>query len=206
MSRFILVIVLLLAAGGAGFWIGRHHAAGGATEEKEPATNESSDEDKAVATVTAARVRQGEISDTLIAYGSVIADPGEVRVLSMQFESRVARVLVTPGQQVDANAEVMTIEASPDTRVALEDARNAAESANRDLQQTQQKFAQHLATNQELLQAQQTAKAADVKLQSMLERGEDKPEHLKSPMAGVVNKVAVQEGQIVAAGSPLIEI
>ena len=40
----------------------------------------------------------------------------------------------------------------------------------------------------------------------MLDRGVDKPQHLKAPMAGVVSKVDVQEGQIVAAGAPLLEI
>jgi RND family efflux transporter MFP subunit len=207
MARFILVIILLIVAAGAGYFIGQKHAGGGGKEQAEqPATTESSDEDKAVATVTVAKVRSGELSDTLTAYGSVIADPGEVRVLSVQFESRVTRVLVTPGEQVEAYAEVMIVEASPDTKVALEDARNAADAAKRDLQQTQQKFEQHLATNQELSQAQETSRAANLKLQSMLERGVDEPQHLKSPMAGVVNKVAVQEGQIVAAGNPLIEI
>src|SRR5439155_15791095 len=58
---------------------------------------------------------------------------------------------------------------------------------------------------QELQQAQQTLRAANLKLQSLLERGVDKTQHLKSPMAGVVSKVDVQEGQIVAAGAPLME-
>ena len=170
------------------------------------ASEPSEDDNSTVATVTAAQVRQADIAETFTAYGSVIADPGEVRVLSVQYESRIARVLATPGQSIDAGAEVISIEPSPDTRVALEDARNAADAAARDLAQTQERFNEHLANNQELAQSQQAQKAASLKLQSMLDRGVDRPQHLKAPMAGVVSKVDIQEGQIVAAGAAMIEI
>ena len=128
--RFILIALLLAIAAGAGFLVGRHTAPSG---EHEAATSEPADDNSTVATVTATQVRQGDIAETFTAYGSVIADPGEVRVLSVQYESRIARVLATPGQSIDAGAEVISIEPSPDTRVALEDARNAADAAAHDL-------------------------------------------------------------------------
>src|SRR5262249_50714725 len=122
-SRSILVIILIALAGGAGFWIGRHR--GGAEDKPDsPPTEPAADEDKAIASVTVATVREGEIADTIAAYGSVIADPGEVRVLSVPFEARVGRVLVTPGQEVSADMETLVLEASPDTKVALKDAQN----------------------------------------------------------------------------------
>jgi RND family efflux transporter MFP subunit len=200
--RSILILMLLAIAVALGFLAGKHSAGG----DHDAATSEPTDEKSEVATVTTARVRTGDVTETFAAYGSVIADPGDVRVLSVQYESRVSRVLVTPGQPIDAGAELIAIEPSPDTKVSLQDAQNAADAAARDLKQTQAKFNEHLATNQELTQSQESEKAANLKLQSLLERGVDKPQQLKSPMAGVVSKVDVQEGQIVAAGAPLIEI
>jgi RND family efflux transporter MFP subunit len=207
-SRVILVLILIAAGAGAGFFFGRHF--GGEEKEKnespEAASTQDSDDEHAVATITVAPVRMGQIVETIKAYGSVIADPAEVRVISVPFESRVGRVMTTPGQEISTDTELLQIEASPDTAVALQDARNVYESAQKDLEQTQQRFNDKLATNQELSAAQQTAKAAKLKLDSMVERGVGKQQHLTSPVAGMVSKLDVQEGQIVPAGGPLIEI
>jgi RND family efflux transporter MFP subunit len=115
-------------------------------------------------------------------------------------------VVTTPGQEISTDTELLQIEASPDTAVAFQDAKNSYESAQKDLEQTQQRFNDKLATNQELSGAQQTAKAAKLKLDSMVERGVGKQQHLTSPVAGMVSKLDVQEGQIVPAGGALIEI
>jgi membrane fusion protein, multidrug efflux system len=203
-SLVVLILVLIALAGGAGFWFG-HHSAGEKSEADAPTTQESDDE-KPVVSVVVAPVRQEAISETITAYGTVSADPAEVRVLSVPFESRVGRVLATPGQQVSPDSEVLQLDASPDAQVAMQDAKNSFEAAGRDLQQTEQRFADHLATNQEISAAQQALKSAKLKLDSLEERGVGKTQHLKPPLAGVVNKVDVQEGQIVPAGGPLMEI
>src|SRR5205823_1644498 len=132
---------------------------------------------------------ESEISDAITAYGSVIADPGEVRVLSVQFESRIVRVTVTPGQEVEADAEVIQLEASPDTKVALKDAQNALGAAGRDLEQIKQRYEQQLATQQDLSAAELSLKSAQLKVQSLIERGADKAQQVKAPMAGVVSKM-----------------
>jgi RND family efflux transporter MFP subunit len=199
------ILILLALVGGAGFWIG-HHTAGEKNEKEGESASTQESEDKPVVTVTVAPVRQDQISQTITAYGTVTADPAEVRILSVPFESRIGRVLVTPGQQVSADTEVIQLDASPDTQVAFQDAKNAFEAATRDLQQTEQRFADHLATNQELSQTQQALKSSKLKLSSLTERGVGSTQHLHPPMAGVVNKIDVQEGQIVSAGAPLMEI
>src|SRR5204862_966853 len=87
-----------------------------------------------------------------------------------------------------------------------QEAKNAAEAAQRDLKQVEQRFADHLATNQDLSQAQQAARSAELKLQSFEQRGVATEQTLKSDAAGIVGKINVQEGQIVAAGTALLEI
>lgn len=200
--RVIGIVVMLLLAAGIGFLAGRH----GVQREHETATSDPTDEQPATATVTAARVKQGDLTQTFTAYGSVTADPGDVRVLSVQYESRVVRVLVTSGQPIKSGTELIALEPSPDTREALLDAQNAAAAAERNLKQIQDQFNAHLATNQDLAQSQEAQRSANLKLQSMLERGVDKPQQLQAPTSGIVSKIDVQQGQIVAAGAPLIEI
>jgi RND family efflux transporter MFP subunit len=63
-----------------------------------------------------------------------------------------------------------------------------------------------LATNQDLSTSQQALAAAKLKLDSLVQRGVGQPHHLKANIAGVVSKVGVQEGQVVPAGGPLLEL
>jgi len=63
-----------------------------------------------------------------------------------------------------------------------------------------------LATNQDLSAAEKTARDAEAQLTTLQRAGAGGDNRIRSDMAGVIAKVNVQDGQIVAAGSPLIEI
>jgi membrane fusion protein, multidrug efflux system len=159
-----------------------------------------------VATVSVVPIRESSIAETIIAYGIVVSELGEVRVVSVASEVIVVRVLVTPGQEVAAGAPLIDIEASPATMLQLREAHNAAIAAQKDLEQVQQRYQQHLATNQELYTAQNALRLAEAKLQSLESSGAGKARHLKTDAPGVVSKVDVQVGQIVPTGNPLVEV
>jgi membrane fusion protein (multidrug efflux system) len=209
-GRVVLMIVIAVGAAASGYWYGAHHA----TEEKKDADEAGAttqpagaeDEVRPVAEVVVEPIRKGKITQTVTAYGSVVAEAGDVRIVSIGFETRIGKILVTPGQQVAADTELLVADASPDAIVALQDAKNAYEAATRDLAQAQQRFNDHLATNQELSQAQQAVTSAKLKLNSLVERGVDTPQRPTAGAAGLVSKVDVQEGQIVPAGGALVEI
>ena len=203
----IAIVLVALAAAAGGFWVGEHRAAHGDLRgEESDAATKPTDEDKPVAEVTVSPLRRGTIEQTITAYGSVIAQPGDVRVLSVPFESRVVQLLVTPGEQVAAGAELARLEASPDALVALQEAKNAAAGAEAELRRVQQRFSEKLATNAELGQAQQAAESSQLKLRSMTERGVGTPQTLKAAAPGIVSKIDVQEGQIVPAGGGIVEL
>jgi RND family efflux transporter MFP subunit len=90
--------------------------------------------------------------------------------------------------------------------VQFQQAKNAAEAARKELKQTQERFNLKLATNQDLSAAEKTARDAEVQLASLQRAGAGGDNRIHSDMTGVIAKVNVQDGQIVAAGSPLIEI
>ena len=164
------------------------------------------DEAKGAAAVKTAVIRFGAITQSITAFGSVTAEPGAVTVFSVPFESRVKHILISAGQQIDKDVALIEVEPSPEAKLALLEARNAVEAANKDLEQTQQRFNLKLATNTELLTSQQAAQVAKMRLESLQQRGEaEDSRKINADGPGLVSKVDVQEGQIVPAGGPLVE-
>src|SRR4051794_29073153 len=121
MKRVLLILVLVLAAAGAGFWFGRGHESG--KDPDDAASTQPAEDEKPVADVTVTPLKRAAIARTITAYGSVVAQAGNVRVLSVPFEARVVKAVAVAGQQVPADAEVIRVEASPDALVSLEEAK-----------------------------------------------------------------------------------
>src|SRR5207237_7386194 len=88
----------------------------------------------------------------------------------------------------------------------MQQAKNASEAAQKELKQTRERFNLKLATNQDLSAAEKTARDAEAQLTTLQRAGAGGDNRIRSDMAGVVAKVNVQDGQIVVAGSPLVEI
>lgn len=159
-----------------------------------------------VAQVQVAKVERKTITEKVIVYGSVVAQPGKTHSVSVAFETRVRHILVAPGQFVQENDPLTEIEPSPAAQLQFQQAKNAAEAARKELKQTQERFNLKLATNQDLSAAEKTARDAEAQLTSLQRAGAGSDNRIHSDMAGVIAKVNVQDGQIVAAGSPLVEI
>jgi RND family efflux transporter MFP subunit len=107
---------------------------------------------------------------------------------------------------VQENDPLTEIEPSPAAQLQLQQAKNASEAALKELQQTQERFKLKLATNQDLSAAEKTAGDAEAQLTALQRAGAGGDNRIRAGQAAVVAKVDVQDGQIVPAGSPLIEI
>jgi RND family efflux transporter MFP subunit len=210
MKIFSVLLLLLLVAGAAGYggyWYARRDGAARETTKGVSATTQSAEEEEQpVVPVTTTPLVRRRITETVAAYGTVVAQPGEVRTLSVPFEARVTRVLVAPGQSVSPGTDVAQVESSPDALVALQEAKNAVDAAARDLDQTRQRFNDRLATNQELSLSRQALTSAKLKRDSLVQRGVGQSHVLKADLASVVSKVNVQQGQIVPAGTSLVDL
>jgi RND family efflux transporter MFP subunit len=159
-----------------------------------------------VAMVRTAPVREGLISENIIAYGVVLPAPGASQTVSVSFESQIVQVMVSTGQKVSPGNDLVELKPSPETALALEQAREAYDISRLSLQQMQRRFELKLATNDQVLQARQTMEQAQLKLDSMKKRGIGPPHVIQADTGGLIKKVPVQEGAIVAAGNPLVEI
>lgn len=70
----------------------------------------------------------------------------------------------------------------------------------------QEQFNQRLATNTQLIAARQTFSSAHLNLDNLEKQGVGQSNQLKAHFAGIIRTVNAQEGQIVPAGGPLVEI
>jgi len=159
-----------------------------------------------VAQVQVAKVQRKTVTEKVIAYGSVVAQPGKTHSVSIAFETRVRHVLVAPGQFVRENDPLVEIELSPAAQVQFQQAKNAAEAAQKELKQTQERFNLKLATNQDLSAAEKTARDAEAQLTALQRAGAGGDNRVHSDVAGVIAKVNAQDGQIVPPGNPVVEI
>jgi len=180
---------------GALVWIAQRFGIG--QEEKKAAP---------VPEVQVAKVERKTITEKVIVYGSVVAQPGKTHTVSIAFETRVRHVLVAPGQFVHENDPLIEIELSPAAQVQFQQAKNAAEAARKELKQTQERFNLKLATNQDLSAAEKTARDAEAQLTALQRAGAGGDNRIHSDMSGIIAKVDAQDGQIVAPGGPLVEI
>ena len=194
-TRIIIVAITALLVLGVLVWIAQRFGIG--QEEKKPSPVEE---------VQVAKVERKTITEKVIAYGSVVAQPGKTHTVSVAFETRVRHVLVAPGQFVHKNDPLIEIELSPSAQVQFQQAKNAAEAAQKELKQTQERFNLKLATNQELSAAEKTARDAEAQLTALQRAGAGGDNRIHSDISGVIAKVDAQDGQIVAPGGPLVEI
>jgi RND family efflux transporter MFP subunit len=159
-----------------------------------------------VATIQVATIRQDRISEQLEFYGTIVVQQSEVSYVSVPLESLLKRILVTPGQRVGKNDNLFELDLSPSARLAIEQAKINASAAQAELQQTQQRLAEQIATNQELNQARQAAELASGAVTQLEQLYAQAVGLHPAGFDGVVNKIDAQPGQIVAPGSPIIEV
>lgn len=189
---FTLIAVALLLK-----WVVGHFFGGGETEKKKEGP---------FAHVQVAKIEKKSISEKIIAYGSVVAQPGKTHSVTVAFETRVRHLLVAPGQFVNEGDPLVEIDRSPAAQVQSQQAKNAAESAQKELKQTQERYDLKLATNADLNTAQKNARDAEAQLAALQNTGAGGDNRIRSDVAGVISKVDAQGGQIVPVGSPLVEI
>jgi len=161
--------------------------------------------DESPTQVEVSTIQRKTIGETLTAYGSVIAQPSRIQVVAVSFETCVSHILVAPGQAVRKGDPLVEIEPSVAAQLQLHQAMNAAAAAKRALEQTRSRFSLKLATNQDL-DATQTAEIdTQLQLTSLQQAGLGTDNRVRSTLDGIVAKVDVQDGQIVATGGALVE-
>ena len=159
-----------------------------------------------IAYVKTVPIRRRSISDSVVAYGTVVARASSIRNVTVPFNAQVLRILVAGGQRVRKNEPLLQLESTNSELLRLAQARSSALSAEGQLSEVEQKFALHLTTRQSLLAARQALKLAQLNLTNLKTLGIGGPRLINAPAGGVVSKILSGPGQIVLPGGPLLQL
>jgi membrane fusion protein (multidrug efflux system) len=169
----------------------------GAADEAEPTPT---------ATVDVQPAAQHPIEEALIAYGTVEFVPAHTRSLSVQVESQVAERFVLPGTAVKQGQPLMRLIPSATSRLDVDKATRDASVAVADAQRVERLHAQGLATDSDLRTAKAAEQTAIQLRDSLIARIGTGGLVLKAPIAGTVDALTAQPGDLIAPGTVVMRV
>jgi membrane fusion protein (multidrug efflux system) len=199
-GRGVLITVAIICLSIGGYLIYRGEA------QKTNTASPVSEDAGSAASVRVAPIKAKTISTAIMAFGDVVPAPGAVQVASMPYEIRVNRIMVSTGQKISRGEPLLEVEPSPDTVLQLQQAQNSYEISKQSLDHVKQLFDLKLATNAQILKAQEVFQQASLQLESLKKMGVDEKRVIRATESGLISYVNVQEGAIVADGKPLVGI
>lgn len=143
---------------------------------------------------------------TLEAFGSTGFPPEHQHSINASAELRVGKVLVSAGESVRAGQSLLLATATANSRLELTRARNELQFSEQELARVSALRQQQLATNAELAAARQGHDNARAALASIVVRLGNRNGEIRAENEGLVASVDVQQGDIVAAGAPLLHL
>lgn len=182
-------LMVLVACGGGG---GPEGAAVAARQPKGP-----------TATVGVATADRGLVRETLVTYGTLEFDPDRTRRVQFVTAGQVAKVLVTAGEAVRDGQVLLQLAPVPSSTLEFQRAQIDVEFAERDLERLQRLREQHLATNEQVQQAEKVLSTARAVLAG-LGGGASEPAPVRAPFAGVVEDTPVEAGTVVHSGDTAV--
>jgi RND family efflux transporter MFP subunit len=157
------------------------------------------------ALVKTAPLQQRSVSDELTAFGQVM--PGLDVAISLPRAGLVSRLLVIPGQKVQRGAPLVTLTSDPSARLAYTQARNAADFAQSELRRSQELFSLQLATQSQVDAARRALQDAEAMLSTQRQLGgATGSATVTAPFDGVVDSVAVAQGDRVQPGATILQL
>jgi len=141
-----------------------------------------------------------DLEETLQAYGRVEPAPDQVIAVALPRAGIIEHLWVSLGERIGAGQPLIEVATSPNERMAYEQAKAAVGFAETKLSRQERLFQQHLATHDQVDAVHQELDDARTRLEAMERRGADrKTQVIRAPVAGIVAKVAVNQGDRVQA-------
>lgn len=152
------------------------------------------------------QLKKGSLSQTVTAYGRVEPSTSALRTVMAPASAVVDEIYVRQGQEVDANALLLRLAPSPATQSAYAQAESAQRVASDLVARTRNMVQQHLATAQQLADAEKSQADAKASLAALQAQGAGGANTLKAPFRAVVTAIATSPGAIVSEGAPLLSL
>lgn len=152
------------------------------------------------------QLKKGSLPQTVTAYGRVEPSNSAQRTVMAPAAAVVDDIYVRQGQEVDANAPLLRLAPSPATQSAYAQAESAQRVASDLVARTRNMVQQHLATAQQLADAEKSQTDAKAALAALQAQGAGGANTLKAPFRAVVTAIATSPGAIVSEGAPLLSL
>ncbi|MCG5079003.1 efflux RND transporter periplasmic adaptor subunit [Paraburkholderia tagetis] len=175
------------------FWLG--HTAPAQADTGEPSV-----------LVTLTALQQGSLPRTINAYGFIQPSAAASRTMMAPTSATVGAVYVREGEEVAAGAPLLQLAPSPQTTAAWSQARSALQVAQQLAARTKQMSGQHLATAQQLADAQKSEADARANLAALEAQGAGGSSVVRAPFRAIVMHVSASPGTLASTGTPLVDL
>jgi membrane fusion protein (multidrug efflux system) len=174
-------------------------ASGGAIADDDTSANAS-------ALVQVTPLRQGELPETISAFGKVTPAGTAQEVITAPVDGHVENVGVQVGQKISKGTPMLNLVPSIDARSSYKQAQSAVSVAQKLLDNSRALSKAHLATQSELTSAEKSLSDAEAALSVLVEKGANETRSFKAPFDAIVIKVDAGSGSVVSPGGALIEL
>ena len=156
--------------------------------------------------VTLARLQAGSLPHVVVGYGTVEPSAAGHRTVMAPVAAIVAEIDVRLGEEVAAGAPLIRLAPSPATAASYSQARSALSVAVHLVASTRRLVAGHLATAQQLADAEKSESDARSTLQSLDAVGAGGSHVIRAPFRAIVTTLSTTPGSIVAEGTALLDL
>jgi RND family efflux transporter MFP subunit len=151
-------------------------------------------------------LHKGSLPRIVTAYGRVQAGAPASETIMAPLPAVVESVDVRSGQSVAQGAALLRLAPSPPTAASYTQAESALRVATDLVTRTRNMVAQHLATAQQLADAEKARLDAYATLVALKAQGADGPKILRAPFPAIVTTLSITPGAIVAEGAALLQL
>ena len=151
-------------------------------------------------------LHEGSLPRIVTAYGRVQAGPSARQILMAPLSAVVQTIYVRLGEKVAKDTKLLRLMPSPTATASYLQAEAALRVATELVARTRNMVGQHLATAQQLADAEKSEADARATLNALEAQGADGPKDLRAPYDAIVTSIASAPGSIVTEGAALLDL
>ncbi len=156
--------------------------------------------------VTATKLETGSLPQTVTAYGSVEPASEARETVMAPLAARIDEIYVRRGEEVAKGTKLIRLLPSPAVATSYTQAQSALQVARQLVVRTRKMVSQHLATQQQLADAEKSESDAQAALAALRALGAGGPSVFRAPFDAVVTAISTNRGALVSEGTTLLDL